>query len=111
MSKGIETTNIGLNVGVHNREVSSWYGCHLREIPLYFENTRMLSHSSLCDYDYGPVSPHVTIYFQLHPRSTSILKISGVVSQFAMQNSGIVTPEVEVHSSFAIPKSVKYNGI
>jgi hypothetical protein len=33
------------------------------------------------------------------------LKISGVASQFAMQNSGNATPEVEVHSSFAIPKS------
>jgi hypothetical protein len=35
------------------------------------------------------------------------LKISGVASQFAMQNSGIATPEVEVYSSFDIPKSVK----
>jgi hypothetical protein len=39
------------------------------------------------------------------------LKISGVASQFAMQNPGIATPEVEVHSSFAIPRSVESNGI
>jgi hypothetical protein len=41
----------------------------------------------------------------------SSLEISGVALQFAMQNSGIATSEVEVHSSFAIPKSVKSNGI
>jgi hypothetical protein len=39
------------------------------------------------------------------------LKISGVASQFAMQNSEIATPEVEAHSSFAIPKSVESIGI
>jgi hypothetical protein len=43
--------------------------------------------------------------------STTSLKISGVASQFAMQNSGIAPPEVEVYNSFAIPKSVKSNGI
>jgi hypothetical protein len=41
----------------------------------------------------------------------SSLKISGVASQFAMQNSGIATPEGEVYSSFATPKSVKSDGI
>jgi hypothetical protein len=39
------------------------------------------------------------------------LKISGVALQFAMQNSGNATPEVEMHSRFAIPRSVKSNGI
>jgi hypothetical protein len=33
--------------------------------------------------------------------------VSHDASQFAMQNSGIATSEVEVHSSFAIPNSVK----
>jgi hypothetical protein len=45
-------------------------------------------------------------------RNTS-LKITGVASQFAMQNSGIANTraEVEVYSSFAIPKCVESNGI
>jgi hypothetical protein len=43
--------------------------------------------------------------------STPSLKICGVTSQFAMQNSGIATPVVEMYSSFAMPKSVKSNGI
>jgi hypothetical protein len=45
------------------------------------------------------------------PCITSLKIISGVASQFAMQNSGIAAPEVEVYSSFAIPKSVKSIGI
>jgi hypothetical protein len=40
---------------------------------------------------------------------TASLKISAVASQ--LQNSGIATREVELNSSFAIPKSVKSNGI
>jgi hypothetical protein len=30
-------TNLGLNIGVLNREVSSWQMCPLREVPLYFQ--------------------------------------------------------------------------
>jgi hypothetical protein len=32
--------DLGLNVGVLNREMSSWQRCPLREVPLYYDGER-----------------------------------------------------------------------
>jgi hypothetical protein len=37
-------TNLGLNIGVLNGEVSSWQRCPQREAPLYFENDGKVLH-------------------------------------------------------------------